>query len=92
MVKLVTLEWCQKVKYPKILITKSISKIFIPNFVWVFTNKIYNTYLTEFSFWYLGMPEGLDLGVLGAQNLSVGIFDGVTSTARSSIVFVVLVA
>ena len=34
----------QKVKYHLISITKSISKIFIPNFVFVLTNERYKTY------------------------------------------------
>ena len=36
----------QKVKYHLISITKSISKIFIPNFVCVLTNERYKTYQT----------------------------------------------
>ena len=36
----------QKVKYHLISITKSISKILIPNFVYVLTNKRYKTYQT----------------------------------------------
>ena len=39
----------QKVKYHLISITKSISKIFIPNFVCVLTNERYKTYQTGFS-------------------------------------------
>ena len=38
----------QKVKYHLISITKSISKIFIPNFVCVLTNERYKTYQTGF--------------------------------------------
>ena len=38
----------QNVKYHLILITKSISKIFIPNFVCVLTNERYKTYQTVF--------------------------------------------
>ena len=38
----------QKVKYHLISITKSISKIFIPNFVFVLTNERYKTYQTGF--------------------------------------------
>ena len=43
----------QKVKYHLISITISISKIFIPNFVYVLTNESYTTYQTCFilSFW-----------------------------------------
>ena len=44
----------QKVKYHLISITKSISKIFIPNFVCVLTNERYKTYQTGFSFCRLG--------------------------------------
>ena len=38
----------QKVKYHLISITKSVSKIFIPNFVCVLTNARYKTYQTGF--------------------------------------------
>ena len=38
----------QKVKYHLISVTKSISKIFLPNFVCVLTNERYKTYQTEF--------------------------------------------
>ena len=44
----------QKVKYHLISITKSISKIFIPNFVCVLTNERYKTYQTGFLFCPLG--------------------------------------
>ena len=40
----------QKVKFRLISITKSISKIFIPNLVWVLTNERYKTYQTGFLF------------------------------------------
>ena len=40
----------QKVKYHLISITKSIPKIFIPNFVCVLTNERYKTYQTGFLF------------------------------------------
>ena len=40
----------QKVKYYLISIIKSISNIFIPNFVCVLTNERYQTYQTEFLF------------------------------------------
>ena len=52
----------QKVKYHAISITKSISKIFIPNFVFVLTNERYKTYQTGFSFYPLGHAPGV-LGV-----------------------------
>ena len=48
----------QKVKYHLISITKSISKIFIPNFVCVLTNERYKTYQTGFSFCPLGHAPG----------------------------------
>ena len=38
----------EKVKYHLISIIKSISKIFIPNFVFVLTNEKYKTYQTGF--------------------------------------------
>ena len=38
----------QKVKYHLITKLKSISKIFIPNFVFVVTNERYKTYQTGF--------------------------------------------
>ena len=40
----------QKIKYHLISITKSISKIFIPNFVCVLTNERYKTHQMGFSF------------------------------------------
>ena len=46
------------------LITKSISKIFIPNFVCVLTNERYKTCQTGFSFCCLGHAPGV--GLLGA--------------------------
>ena len=58
----------QKVKYHLISITKSISKIFISNFVCVLTNERYKTYQTGFLFCRLGYALGLDLGVLRDQN------------------------
>ena len=48
----------QKVKYHLISITKSISKIFIPNFVCVLTNERYKTYQTGFLFCHLGHALG----------------------------------
>ena len=51
----------QKVKYHLISITKSISKIFIPNFVCVLTNERYKTYQTGFSFCRLGHAPGVGL-------------------------------
>ena len=57
----------QKVNYHLISITKSISKIFIPNFVSVLTNEIYKTYQTGFLFCRLGHALGVGLGVLMGQ-------------------------
>ena len=51
----------QKVKYHLISITKSISKIFIPNFVCVLTNERYKTYQTGFLFFRLGHASGVGL-------------------------------
>ena len=60
----------QKVKYHLISITKSISKIFIPNFVCVLTNERYKTYQTGFSFCPLGHVPGVGLwGVGGVQGV-----------------------
>ena len=52
----------QKVKYHLISITKSISKIFIPNFVCVLTNERYKTYQTVFLFCRLDHALGVRLG------------------------------
>ena len=58
----------QKVKYHLISITKSISKIFILNFVCVLTNERYKTYQTGFLFCRLGHAPGVELwGTGGAQ-------------------------
>ena len=56
------LERGKKVKYHLISITKSISKIFIPNFVCVLTNERYKTYQTGFSFCSLGQAPEVGLG------------------------------
>ena len=62
----------QKVKYHLISITKSISKIFIPNFVCVLTNERYKTYQTGFSFCRLGHAPGVGLrGAGGAQGVKI---------------------
>ena len=53
----------QKVKYHLIWITKSISKIFKPNIVYLLTNERYITYHTGFSFGHLGHAQGWDLRV-----------------------------
>ena len=55
----------QKVKYHLISISKSISKIFIPNFVYVLTNERHKTYQKGFSFRLLGHAPGLGLGGTG---------------------------
>ena len=52
----------QKVKYHQILIPKSISKIFKPNFVCLLKNERYKTYKTGFSFDHLGHAPGVGLG------------------------------
>ena len=58
----------QKVKYHLNSITKSISMIFIPNFVCVLTNERYKTYQTGFLFCRLGHALGVGLGrYLGAK-------------------------
>ena len=65
----------QKVKYHLISITKSISKIFIPNFVCVLTNERYKTYQTGFSLCSLGHAPGVGLwGAGGAQVVKKVIF------------------
>ena len=61
----------QKVKYHLISITKSFSKIFIPNFACVPTNERYKTYQTGFSFGSLGHAPGVGLlGAGGAQGVN----------------------
>ena len=64
----------------------SVSKIFIPNFVRVLTNK--RNYIEPDFYSVAGiMPQGWDLGLLGGggvKNFSVGICDGAPSTAHSS--------
>ena len=52
----------QMVKYHLISITKSISVIFIPNFVCVLTNERYKTYQTGFLFCHLGHALGVGFG------------------------------
>ena len=65
----------QKVKYHLISITKSISKIFIPNFVCVLTNERYKTYQTGFLLYRLGHAAGLGLrGTGGAQGSKNNFF------------------
>ena len=55
----------QKVKCYLISITKSISKIFIANFVCVLTNERYKTYQTGFLFCPLGHAPGVGLWSAG---------------------------
>ena len=58
----------QKVIDHLISITKSISKIFIPNIVCVLTNARYKIYQTGFSLCSLGQAPGVGLwGAGGAQ-------------------------
>ena len=65
----------QKVKYHLISITKSISKIFIPNFVCVLTNERYKTYQMGFLFRHLGHVPGVGLrGTGGAQGVKKKFF------------------
>ena len=65
----------QKVKYQLISITKSISKIFIPNFVCVLTNERFKTYQTGFSFCSLGHAPGVGLwGAGGAKGAKIIFF------------------
>ena len=65
----------QKIKYHLISITKSISKIFIPNIVCVLTNERYKTYQTGFSFCSLGHAPGVGLwGAGGAQGVKKKFF------------------
>ena len=60
----------QKVKYYLISMTKSISKILIPNFVCVLTNERYKTYQTGLIFCRLGHATGGGLwGTGGAQGV-----------------------
>ena len=80
----------QKVKYHLISITKSILKIFIPNFVCVLTNERNKTYQTEFLFCRLGHAPGVGLrGAGGAQGVKNLIFSNmvmwhITSTGMTS--------
>ena len=64
----------QKVKYHLNSITKSISKIFIPNFVCVLTNERYKTYQMGFSFWPLGHAPGVGFWGAGGAKGSKKIF------------------
>ena len=66
----------QKVKYHLISITKSISKIFIPNSVCVLTNERHKTYQTGFSFFRLGAGGGKGVKDFFFQTWSCGISNG----------------
>ena len=58
----------QKVKYHLISITKSISKIFIPNFVCILTNERYKHIRRDFySVSWVMPPQGWDWGCTGGQ-------------------------
>ena len=62
------------------------SKIFIPNFVFVLTNKRHKTYQQNFYSVTWAIPQGWDLRVLGVKNLSVGICDDAPSTEGSTLI------
>ena len=63
------------VNYQLISITKSISKIFIPNFVCVLTNERYKTYQRGFLFCGLGHAPGVRLwGTGDAQGVKKFFF------------------
>ena len=64
----------QNVKYHLISITKSISKICIPNFVCVLTNERYKTYQTGFSFCFLGHAPGVGLWGAGGAKVVKKLF------------------
>ena len=60
----------QKVKYHLISITKSISKICVPNFVCVLINERYKAYQRGYSFCRLGHVQEVRLwGAAGAQGV-----------------------
>ena len=63
------------IKYHLISITKSISKIFKPNFVCLLTNERYKTYQTGFSFGHLGhAPGGGTWGYCGGLEVQKNFF------------------
>ena len=77
-----------KVKYHLISITKSISKIFIPNFVFVLTNERYKTYQKGFLFCHLGHAPGVELwGAGGAQGVKKIQIDGDDEQNRMQLKF-----
>ena len=59
----------QKVKYHLISITKSISKICVPNFVCVITKERYKAYQMSFILSPGSCPRGGTLGAEGAQGV-----------------------
>ena len=77
----------QKVKYHLISITKSISKIFIPNCVCVLTNKRYKIYQTRFSFCHLGHASGVGLGALGCPGGQKNIFSNMVMETFAGLIF-----
>ena len=74
----------QRVKYYFISITKSISKIFIPNFVCVLTNERYKTNQTGFSFYYLGHGPGVGLWDGGGAQVVIFFSNMVMSHIKST--------
>ena len=64
----------QKVNDHLISFTRSISKIFIPNFVCVLPNEIYKTCQTEISFCCLCHAPGCYLGAPGAHVVNLFFF------------------
>ena len=71
------------------IINMSISKIFIPNFVGVLTNKRYKTYWTEFSFCCQGHAPGWEFGVLGESKTLVWGFAMAPHRLRALVTFLV---
>ena len=64
-----------RLKYHLISITKSISKIFIPNFVCDLTNKRYKTYQTGFFYSVTGvMAQGVGLWGAGCAQVVKNLF------------------
>ena len=66
--------------------TKSISKVFKPNFVYLLTNERYITYQTGFSFGHLGHAQGWDLGLpwgVGGQNFFFEKFNQILCVSYS---------
>ena len=79
----------QKVKYHLISFTKSISKIFVPNFVCVLTNEVTKHIRQDFYSVARVMPQGWDLGALGVpkgskKNFSDMVMWHIKSTGMTS--------